>query len=183
MSDELIFKTRQDFRNWLNSYSKTSSGIWIIFEKGLSLSSNDALEEALCYGWIDGVMKKIDHSKYKKYFAKRTKNSKWSEKNKKIAIELMNKNSMTQQGIEAIENAKRNGMWTAIQKNEFNDEMIIDFSKLLKGNDVASQNFNNMCFSVRKTYVLFYRDAKSEEVRKNRLEKIIHRLEQNLKPM
>jgi uncharacterized protein YdeI (YjbR/CyaY-like superfamily) len=183
MSEELCFKTRRDFRSWLDRNSKTSSGIWIVFEKGLSLSANEALEEALCFGWIDGVMKKIDSSKYKKYFAKRTKNSKWSEKNKKLAIDLEKKNLITQQGLEAIENAKHNGMWATVQKNEFNDEMITNFSELLKENEMAFKNYSNMSFSVKKTYVLFYRDAKSEEVKKSRLEKIIHRLEQNLKPM
>jgi uncharacterized protein YdeI (YjbR/CyaY-like superfamily) len=71
---ELTFSVRSDFRTWLKENAETSKGVWLIFDKTkarTTLSANDALEEALCFGWIDGQMQSIDDVKYRKYFAKR----------------------------------------------------------------------------------------------------------------
>ena len=87
METELIFATREDFQEWLKNYGQTNEGIWLLFGKTKTLktlSAEEALEEALCFGWIDGLINSIDEHKYKKYFSKRRKGSKWSEKNKKI---------------------------------------------------------------------------------------------------
>lgn len=94
MSEKYSFKTREDFRQWLLSNYMQDNGIWIIFDKTIKkniLKASEALEEALCFGWVDGQMKSIDQNNYMKYFVKRRKNSKWSEKNKKLATELEKK--------------------------------------------------------------------------------------------
>lgn len=94
MEDNLRFETRQDFRAWLTENATTSEGVWLIFGKTKqvkTLKAGEALEEALCFGWIDGVMKKVDEHSYLKYFARRRKNSKWSEKNKKLWRSWKNK--------------------------------------------------------------------------------------------
>ena len=83
---ELLFPTRADFRAWLQENAATSEGVWLVFGKTktvVTLSANDALEEALCFGWIDGQMQSIDETKYHKYFARRRAKSVWFEKNKK----------------------------------------------------------------------------------------------------
>jgi uncharacterized protein YdeI (YjbR/CyaY-like superfamily) len=83
---ELEFKDRKEFRKWLKKNVETSPGIWIRFIKDkskTSITADEALNEALCFGWIDGQMKSEGDKSYIKYFAPRTKNSKWSEKNKK----------------------------------------------------------------------------------------------------
>ena len=85
---ELLFSSRKDFRVWLRKNAETAGGVWLVFGKTkdlVTLTANDALEEALCFGWIDGQMKSIDNTKYKKYFAQRRDKSPWSDKNKKIA--------------------------------------------------------------------------------------------------
>jgi uncharacterized protein YdeI (YjbR/CyaY-like superfamily) len=91
---ELFFAARELFREWLAQNWDTSGGIWLAFDKSKarkSLSANEALEEALCYGWIDGQMQSIDETKYVKYFARRRSNSVWSEKNKKLVAALRDK--------------------------------------------------------------------------------------------
>jgi len=91
---ELVFPKREDFRSWLSKNAEKSEGVWLIFGKTkdvITLTANDALEEALCFGWIDGQIKSIDNSKYKKYFARRQAKSNWSSKNKKIIETLARK--------------------------------------------------------------------------------------------
>ena len=69
---QLIFETREDFRSWLTINAETSEGVWIVFGKSRSvktLKATEALEEALCFGWIDGQMQSLDDTKYIKYFA------------------------------------------------------------------------------------------------------------------
>lgn len=94
MDNCLQFETRQEFRVWLTENVTTSEGVWLIFGKTKqvkTLKAGEALEEALCFGWIDGVMKKVDEHSYLKYFARRRKNSKWSEKTKKLWQSWKNK--------------------------------------------------------------------------------------------
>ena len=82
MNEPLHFKTRDEFRIWLINHCMSGGGIWLKFEKSknTAFKAGDALEEALCFGWIDGVMKRIDDESYIKYFSARRKDSKWSEK-------------------------------------------------------------------------------------------------------
>ena len=113
---ELLFKSRGDFREWLKENAETSEGVWLVLGKTkavITLSANDALEEALCFGWIDGQMKSIDETKYRKYFARRRAKSVWSEKNKKAIDSLRAKGIMTESGERAIETARQNGTWNA----------------------------------------------------------------------
>jgi hypothetical protein len=106
---ELQFQSRNLFREWLCKNYDTSGGIWIVFDKtkpSKTLSANDALEEALCFGWIDGRMKSIDDTKYMKYFARCRPNSPWSDKNKKLVAALCDKGLMTDAGEGAVKNQK-----------------------------------------------------------------------------
>jgi uncharacterized protein YdeI (YjbR/CyaY-like superfamily) len=186
MSDSLFFSDRNCFRKWLSEYGTTSDGVWLLFgKKGgpVTISANEALEEAICYGWIDGQMQSIDDCNYKKYFARRTAKSKWSEKNKKIAQMLIEKGLMAPKGYEAIERAKRNGLWDSPARVVIDNEQIDLFKKLIQPYELAYTNLLAMSSSVQRTYTGFYLEARSETTRQVRLEKIIDRLNKNLKPM
>lgn len=186
MSKELTFSDRQEFRDWLNKNGTESEGVWLIFgKKGgpKTLTAGEALEEALCYGWIDGVMKSLDNTKYKKYFAKRINKSNWSDKNKKIAQTLIEKGMMTKQGMKAIERAKSDGFWTKSKSLLISDNHTEEFERLVSKHEPAYTNLLAMSPSVRRTYTGFYFDAKTDTTRRSRLEKIIERLNRNLKPM
>ncbi|BDX38882.1 hypothetical protein CYCD_22370 [Tenuifilaceae bacterium CYCD] len=186
MDTVLTFTDRQAFREWLGKYGTESNGVWLLFSKTtkfVTLSAAEALEEALCHGWIDGQMQSIDDSSYKKYFARRMPKSKWSAKNKELAQTLMEKGLITQQGLDAIECARKNGMWDNAKRILIDDEQIQMFKEMVHPYEPAYTNLLAMTHSVQRTYTGFYLDAKSDKTRKDRLEKIIDRLNRNLKPM
>ena len=183
---ELRFLSRDDFRAWLIENAKTSDGVWLVFGKTqelVTLSANDALEEALCFGWIDGQMKSINSTKYLKYFARRRAKSVWSDKNKKTVERLRENGLMTELGENAVETAKRNGEWDAQKRNPITDEQVEAFAENLAGISPAYENFNRMSRSVRLSYTGRYLSFKSEEARQRDFEKIVDRLNNNLKSM
>ena len=183
---ELLFTSRDNFRTWLRENAKTSDGVWLVFGKTnavITLSANDALEEALCFGWIDGQMKSIDGTKYLKYFARRRAKSPWSDKNKSIVGMLREKKLMTELGEKAVETAKENGTWDAPKANSVTDDQVEVFAEKLAGISTAYENFNNMSRSVRLAYTRRYLSFKGEDARQRDFEKIVDRLNQNLKPM
>lgn len=112
--NQMVFRNRQELRQWLKDNALSDQGIWIVFNKQKNadtLKASEALEEALCFGWIDGQIKSIDDNTYMKYFKQRNKNSRWSEKNKKLVAELERKGLMTDFGRAKIEYAKQHGHW------------------------------------------------------------------------
>lgn len=185
---ELIFENRELFRKWLESEGQTSQGIRLIFAKNnaltlKTLSAYEALEEALCFGWIDGHVQPIDSDSYKKYFTRRKGKSNWSERNKELVKSLIERGLMTQQGLDAISCAKQNGQWENPRPNTASVEQVLAFRQLIEPHEPAYTNLSAMSDSVQRTYTLFYLDAKLEKTRQTRLEKIIDRLNKNLKPM
>ena len=183
---EMQFPSRGNFRAWLQENAETSEGVWLAFGKTknvVSLSANDALEEALCFGWIDGQLQSIDSTKYLKYFAKRRAKSVWSDKNKKLIETLRAKGIMTELGEKAVETAKKNGTWNAQKGNPITDEEIAMFTEKLAGLSPTFENFCNMSPSVRRTYTGRYLSFKTEDARQRDFEVIVERLNKNLKPM
>lgn len=142
-----------------------------------------ALEEALCFGWIDGQMKSLDEKTYKKYFSLRRENSKWSDKNKALTERLEKQGRMTDYGRKKIEEAKRNGQWDASKPPAVTEEQIAAIAALLQECELAYTNFESMPLSVKKTYTRAYLDAKTETGRAKRLSWMVERISQNLKPM
>jgi uncharacterized protein YdeI (YjbR/CyaY-like superfamily) len=183
---ELLFPSRNDFRTWLRENVETGGGVWLVFGKTksvLTLSANDALEEAICFGWIDGQMKSIDNTKYLKYFAQRRSKSPWSEKNKKLVEMLRKKKLMTALGEKAVEEALKNGTWNNPKANSVTDEQVAAFTEKLAGISPAYENFIKMPMSVRLTYTRRHLSFKSEKARQRDFEKIAERLNRNLGPM
>lgn len=180
------FSDREHFRKWLNDHCNSNEGIWLLFGKAggpKTIKASEALEEALCFGWIDGQMQSIDEKSYKKYFSLRRENSKWSGKNKALAEKLEANGSMTNYGRRKMEEAKENGQWDAPKSPAITEEHIQSLADLLKEYEPAYTNFISMSFSVKKTYTKAYLDAKTDAGRTKRLSWMIERLNQNLKPM
>lgn len=186
MNDILTFCNRMEFRTWLEQNSTISNGVWLLFgKKGgpVTLSANEALEEALCFGWIDGQMQSLDDKTYKKYFSIRRANSKWSEKNKTLVDQLDKQGKLTDLGRAKIAEAKKNGQWDKPKTPPVTDDQIAFLSDLLKEYEPAYTNFLAMSPSVKKTYTRAYYDAKTDAGRANRITWMVERLNQNLKPM
>jgi uncharacterized protein YdeI (YjbR/CyaY-like superfamily) len=186
VEERILFANREEFRQWLFKNSNTSRGIWLIFGKAVKLKTikaDEALEEALCFGWIDGQFKSIDDEKYLKKFMPRRKGSKWSEKNKHIVNRLIENGQVTEYGYKAIEEAKKSGTWDMPKRVPILNNQIEILINALNGAEPALSNFLKMPLSVRRTYTAAYLDAKKEETRINRLKKIIERLNDNKRPM
>lgn len=186
MVEPIRFLDRAAFRAWLSENAQTSPGIWLLFGKPggpRTLKAAEALEEALCFGWIDGQMKAMDETTYRKYFSRRRENSKWSEKNKALAEKLEKEGAMTDLGRVKIEEAQKNGQWAAAKSPAVTEEQVASLLTLLKGHEPACSNFLAKPPSVQKTYTRAYFDAKTEAGRASRLAWLIGRLDQNLNPM
>lgn len=186
MPNQLLFATRQEFREWLIKNCSCSEGIWLVFgKKGgpQTLTYREALEEALCFGWIDSLVNRIDDKTRIQHFTPRRKGSKWSETNKGLVASLEAQGLMTDNGRAKIAEAKANGQWDVPPPAKITDEQISVLASLLEGYEPAYSNFLAMSPSVQRTYTGFYRDAKLEQTKITRLAKIIDRLNKNLKPM
>jgi uncharacterized protein YdeI (YjbR/CyaY-like superfamily) len=186
MKEEILFPNREAFRNWLMENSQRQDGVWLTFGKGgklKTLKAEEALEDALCFGWIDGQLDSIDETKYLKYFAPRRKGSRWSEKNKKLVEKLIYKGLMTEAGLQAVERARQDGTWDATQAPSISQEQIDTFDEAVRFNSKAFDNFQKMPVSVKKQFVGLYFDAKKEETRIKRFEKLVGLLELNKRPM
>lgn len=186
MSDIIEFADREAFRKWLFEHCQSEDGVWLLFGKAggpKTVRAGEALEEALCFGWIDGQMRRIDDQTYKKYFSMRRENSKWSEKNKALAEKLEERGLMTDFGRKKIREAKQNGQWDAPKPAGVTEEQIGQLSVLLEGQEPAYTNFQAMSLSVKKTYTRAYFDAKTDAGREKRMAWMVDRLNRNLKPM
>lgn len=186
MDGVLEFSSRAEFRAWLAENCLTGGGVWLRFGKAggpKTLTANEALEEALCFGWIDGQMQSLTDKTYQKYFAQRRENSKWSEKNKALTAKLEQQGIMTDHGREKISVAKKNGQWDAPKAPGITEEQVEAVAELLGDYATAHANFQAMAPSARKTYTRAYLDAKTDEGREKRLLRMVDRLNKNLKPM
>ncbi|OHE32136.1 MAG: hypothetical protein A2009_05215 [Tenericutes bacterium GWD2_38_27] len=180
----LRFLKPSTWQLWLKDHFD-HEGVWIEFEKtkeSETIKPDEALNIALCYGWIDGQIKRIDDNFYLKYFAQRRPESIWSTKNKASAERLIQKNLMMEPGLRAIQVAKENGQWE--RGDSVPDDYDFDsFVRMISFYEEAYKNFMHMSPSVQKTYSYHYFGAKKAETRTDRLKKIVDRLNQNLKPM
>jgi uncharacterized protein YdeI (YjbR/CyaY-like superfamily) len=177
MEQILFFNNRKKFRQWLSKNYLQNESIWIEFLKNKNevFKPEEALEEALCYGWIDSLIKRVNDEKYIKKFSKRRNISKWSDYNKKKVADLIKSGLMTNIGVAAIENAKHNGQWdkkpAAIPENSI--EILKE--KLSSQADIL-EKFNYLNASSQRLFARFYFDAKKEDARERRLLKIIENI-------
>jgi uncharacterized protein YdeI (YjbR/CyaY-like superfamily) len=188
--ENIYFRNRQEFRNWLNKYHNTNPGIWIIFYKKHvnteCIKYNDVLEEALCFGWIDSLIKKIDDDKYARKITPRTDTQKWSELNKKKVLELIKEGKMNQAGLNKIDNYLKTGKvdWS-VNKSEIRESKEIDIPdfiiKELARNEPALMNFNKLASTYKRHYILWITNARKEETIINRLKESIGLLKENKK--
>ena len=176
----ISFSNAEDWNKWLDKHHQTSPGIWIRFFKknsGISsISHAEALDEALCYGWIDGQLKKFDDNSWlQKFTARRTK-SIWSKKNTLRAEQLIKLNKMKTAGLKEINNAKKDGRWTKAYDSPGNMNIPDDFLEKLSKDKKALKFFNTLN-RVNK-YAISWRlqTAKKPETRLKRMDNILDML-------
>ncbi len=177
---------RKTWRNWLIENHDQEDEIWLIYYKkatGIpSISYHDSLDEALCFGWIDSLIKKIDDQKYARKFTPRKVDSKWSLVNKKRVELLIRDGLMTEFGLIKVEAAKRSGSWNApVQKPKLDFEMPAEFAEALKNNPQAEDTFNNLAPSYQKQYLAWIGTAKRSETKQKRIKESIRLLSEGKK--
>jgi len=178
------FKSKSECLTWFE-LNPIHEPIWIVFDKRdtpFKLTQEEALDVALCYGWIDGLIKRIDEYEFMKYFSMRRKKSVWSSKNKHSVDRLISEGLMTEYGFSVIEQSKVDGSYEQ-GDDEPLDFSLEEFEKLVQVSKKAFDNYKKMSYSIKKTYALHYYTAKKDETRTRRLIDILSRLEDNLKPL
>ena len=178
-------KSRSDWRNWLENHHQTKQSVWLIFyrvsTKIPSLSWSEAVDEALCFGWIDSTKKTIDNERYMQYFTRRKPKSNWSRINKEKVEVLIKKRLMTQAGIKAIENAKDNGSWTILDDVE-NLVVPKDLKIALSKNTSSKEFFESQSKSKQKILLYWIVSAKRIETRNKRIAEIVRSAALNKRP-
>lgn len=167
--------TTQDWRDWLAQYHQSEDAVWVIFYKKKSIhpsiSWSEAVDEALCFGWIDSVKKKLDEERSIQFFSKRKPTSTWSKINKDKVERLIKNGLMTPKGYECIEIAKQNGTWTILDEVE---ALTIpqDLEDALNAHTDAKDYFLSHSKTVKKMMLQWIVMAKRPETRQKRIAEI-----------
>lgn len=175
MSDgELVLKDIAGWRRWLRANHSKSDGVWVVFaRKGTTspttLTYDRALEEALCYGWIDGQSRSRDAATYLQRWTPRRRRSNWSKRNTLIAERLIEAGRMEPAGLAEIERAKADGRWSAAYEGPARSEVPADLAAALEAKPKAKAMF--AILTSQNRYAVLYRiaDAKRPETRARRL--------------
>jgi uncharacterized protein YdeI (YjbR/CyaY-like superfamily) len=185
VSDELPALTVADgaaWRAWLEEHHGEGSGVWLtLAKKGAAeptiLTYDQALEEALCHGWIDGQIRGGDESSYRQRFTPRGPRSGWSKRNVAIAERLIAEGRMQASGLAAVERAKADGRWDAAYAGPASIEVPADLAAALDARPVAREMFHSL--NGRNRYAVLYRieTAKRAETRSRRIEQFVAMLE------
>lgn len=177
--------SQEDWRQWLTENHSVKQCIWLVYHKKKSntpsLSWSEAVDEALCFGWIDSTKRPIDEDTFMQFFCKRKPKSLWSKINKSKVQQLIDEGRMTQAGYESIETAKQNGLWTMLDDVE---ELTIpkDLAKAFKTQPGSKPYFLSLSKSVRKGILQWLVLAKRPETRQNRVNEIAELAAQKRKP-
>lgn len=181
---ELYFKNDSEWRDWLQENHAASKGVYLIFyqvghEKD-SMRWEEAVQVALCYGWIDSTVKSLGEGRRRQYFCPRKTKSVWSKLNKTYIKELTANGLMHPSGLAKIKAAKKDGSWTALDAVE-NGTIPDDLQKAFDANPEAYANYQAFAPGYRKSYLYWLNQAKREETRKKRIREIIVLCRKNIK--
>ena len=186
ITETLYVTNRVDWRDWLQSNHQSKKEIWLIYYKKHTgkprIPYDDAVEEALCFGWIDSIIKRVDDATFVQKFSPRKPRSLWSALNKDRVEKMIKAGLMTQAGLDKIEEAKNNGKWeedyTSKKVVEIPSDLTIELSKDM----VAHRNFLNFADSYKNMYINWINSAKKEETQQRRIKEVVLRASKNMKP-
>lgn len=182
-------KSREAWRDWLQKNHALSEGIWFVYYKKESgkprVNYDEAVEEALCFGWIDSLPRKLDEQRSMLKFTPRKPRSVWSELNKMRIEKLIAEKRMMPPGLEKIEQAKKDGSWhtlSASDEQAKKNTLPADLQKALQKNKKALENFLAFSLSYRKQFLSWIDSAKKSETRNARIQQTVLMAAANKKP-
>jgi uncharacterized protein YdeI (YjbR/CyaY-like superfamily) len=185
MDEKIDVANREDWRKWLAQNHDKKDSIWLIFQKkhpckrGITLE--EAVEEAICFGWIDGKLRKLDEARYMLRFSPRNPKSVWSKINRERAENLIKTGRMAPIGLVTIEQAKLSGSWSSAYTNRVRDAAPADLEEALMKNESAWANFQKFANSYRNMYIGWINAAKTSETRTRRIQKVVDQSRLNQK--
>ncbi len=183
-SDEVTAKDRAAWRRWLERHHVTSDGVWLVIaKKGSGIASvtyEEAVEEALCFGWIDATANSLDDRRYKQWMTRRKPGSGWAASNKRRVERLIAEGRMAPAGLEVIRAAKADGSWTKLDGFEAL-EVPADLAKALESYPNARKHFDAFPPSARRVILHWIGTAKKAETRARRLEETARLAEEDVR--
>lgn len=181
-----FFAKPADFERWLKKHHASASCLWVKYAKKksgiLSIDWNQAVDVALCYGWIDGQAKSLDATHSLQRFTPRGVRSKWSKLNRERVARLTKAGRMRPAGLEEVERAKLDGRWDAAYDSPANAKVPDDLAKALAKSAKAKKAFESLSASNRYSILYRLQDAKKPETRARRIAKFIETLTQSETP-
>lgn len=176
---------RRAWRAWLERNHGRSPGVWLLYHKKASgrpsVTYAEAVEEALCFGWIDSRIRSVDEASYKQLFTPRRPGSAWSKANKERVARLVGAGLMTAAGLAKIEAARRDGSWDALDRVEAL-EVPPDLRRALDANREAARTFAAFNSSTRKRILQWIEGARRSETRARRIGQTVERAARGEKP-
>jgi uncharacterized protein YdeI (YjbR/CyaY-like superfamily) len=181
---EITARDRDEWRTWLQANHDSSPGVWLVlFKKGSgrpSVSYDEAVDECLCFGWIDSKVNRIDEHRYKQLITPRKPKSGWSKVNKTKIDRLIKEGRMNAAGLVKIEAAKADGSWNALDAVE-SMTMPDDLKVALEANAEASKHFAAFSASTRRHILAWVASAKRPETRQKRIAQTVELAAKNVK--
>ncbi|MGH3910270.1 MAG: YdeI/OmpD-associated family protein [Pseudonocardiaceae bacterium] len=178
MANELIVADAAAWRAWLGEHHESPAGVWLVLAKKgttqpTSLTYDQALEEALCHGWIDGQAQRRDETTYRQRFTPRRARSPWSKRNVGIVARLITEGRMNPAGVAEVERAKNDGRWDSAYAGPASIEVPADLAAALIADPTAHAMFDILTSQNR--YAILYRidNAKRPETRARRIEQFV----------
>ena len=177
-------KSRAEWRKWLEKNHTRPDGVWLISYKKATgkprLDYGEAVEEALCFGWIDSKPGKLDEERSMLWFAPRKPRTGWSKLNKERVERLIQSGRMTPAGLAKIEAAKEDRSWNALDASEAL-EIPPDLAKAFSENRIAKGYFDDFPRSVKKAILEWINSAKKPETRAKRVDETVTQAEKNIR--
>ncbi len=174
---------RQQWRTWLAGHYDTVPAVWLVYYKKNSrqpsVSYAEAVEEALCFGWIDSKVQPIDSERYQQFFTVRKPKSVWSKVNKERVARLVAQDLMTPAGLEKIRIAQENGSWTSLDAIE-NLEVPPDLQAALATNPVALHNYEAFSKTAKKNILRWITGNQNPTIRQQRVQDTVRLAAQNI---
>jgi uncharacterized protein YdeI (YjbR/CyaY-like superfamily) len=184
--ETLFCKNSNEWRKWLELNHSTEKEIWLVYykkhTKKPTVRYNEAVDEALCFGWIDSTVKRIDEETYMQKYTPRKNTSMWSLVNTEKVEILISEGKMTKAGLDKINIAKKNGQWDKAYSSQKDAIMPKDLENALKENKATWNNFNDFAKSYRNTYISWVAMAKRQDTIQKRIKVVVERSANNLKP-
>ena len=179
----LFFKNQNQWHDWLDKHYTLTSGIWLKMAKKASgipsVTYDEALDEALCYGWIDGQLKSFDSEYYLQKFTPRRPKSMWSKRNIGKIAELTAAGKMRPSGIAEVDAAQKDGRWEQAYDSPSNMKMPDDFQAALDQNSKAKEVFSTLNKTTVYAFLWRIQTAKTPKTRQARIEKFIQMLNED----